>query len=86
MAPSEQKALEFLKTNELSYQGMSTNTGARKFLVMGRFTEGRFTKKLRFLLQAVQAFICVILGKLLYLASPFLPEKHRETLSSSQGG
>lgn len=84
MAPSEQKALEFLKTNELSY--MSTNTGGRKFLVMGRFTEGRFTKKLRFLLQAVQAFICVILGKLLYLASPFLPEKHRETLSSSQGG
>lgn len=47
---------------------------------------GQIYKNWRFILQAVQAFICVILGKLLYLASPFLPKKHREILSSTQGG
>jgi len=44
VAPSEQPASEFLKTNEFSYTGMSTNTGEKKILVMGRFTEGRVTK------------------------------------------
>ena len=45
----------------------------------GQIHRGQSHKNWRFILQDVQAFICVILGELLYLASPFLPEKLRNT-------
>lgn len=76
MAPSVQQASEFLKTNEFSYQGMSTNTGEKNFSLWAD-SQREDSQKLE-VLPAVQAFICVILSKLLYLAPPFLPEKLRE--------
>lgn len=44
--------------------------GGKKNLVSGRF-----------ILQVAQGWICVILGKLLYLASRFLPEKLKRNTS-----
>lgn len=74
VATREHQASEFLKKiKEFSYQDMSTNTREKNALLWAN-RQGQIYKNWRFILWAVQAFIYVILGKLLYLVSPFLPK------------
>lgn len=68
-APREHQA----KTKEFLYQDMSTNTREKNTLLWAN-EQGQIYKNWRFILWAVQAFIWVTLGKLLYLVSPFLPK------------
>lgn len=62
------------KSRNSRYQDMSTNTREKEYLVMGKLAGADSQKLEVYSLWAVQAFVCVILGKLLYLASPFLPK------------
>lgn len=65
------------KSRNSRYQDMSTNTREKEYLVMGKLAGADSQKLEVYSLWAVQAFVCVILGKLLYLASPFLPKNWR---------
>lgn len=68
-APREHQA----NTKEFLYQDTSTNTREKNTLLWAN-EQGQIYKNWRFILWAVQAFIWVTLGKLLYLVSPFLPK------------
>lgn len=64
------------KIKEFSYQDMSTNTREKQYLVMGKIA-GVDSQKLEvYSLGSSSIYMCDLrhLGKLLYLASPFLPE------------
>lgn len=68
-APREHQA----NTKEFLYQDTSTNTREKNTLLWAN-EQGQIYKNWRFILWAVQAFISMTLGKLLYLVSPFLPK------------